>query len=119
MLFEEMIAGKPQPLQNIALQLRELILQTDKRIEEKVYGGAKIQTVLYHISNPNQVLYGITLNDKRCILFLHFTDAADTGTLKLEGKGKHAMQVKFTELDDAMKNEVKKVFKNILAASGY
>lgn len=117
MSFDTLLANKPQSIQQIAMQLKGLALRTDKHIQEHVYGGEKVKVALYSIGNINNVLFGLQPAEKCCILYLHFTETADTMSLKLEGDGKHARHVKISEMTEELALELKQVMKNILKAS--
>jgi hypothetical protein len=117
MPFNTILEGKPQPIQQIAMQLKGLALKTDKLIQEHIYGGTKSKVALYSIGRADRVLFGIQLNDNYCILYFHYTDTADTMSLKLEGEGKHAKHVKITAMTPELEAEIKQVMKNVLKAS--
>lgn len=121
MSFESAIQNVSPDLQQVAQTLRKLILQTDKRIEENIYGGAKVKTVLYSIVGSNNVLYGIGTGKDHIKLYLHHTDkdGVSTDGLKLEGKGKHARTVKISQIDNDYRQHLIEAFKSILRGSGY
>lgn len=120
MSFENAIQEISPDLKSVANTLRQLILQTDNRIEENVY-GSKIKTILYSIGEPNNVLYGIGTGKDHIKLYLHHTDKAGVNTegLKLEGKGKHARTVKISEINSDYKQKLSNALKSILKGSGY
>lgn len=117
MSFNSLLEGKPQPIQQIAMQLKGLALKSDKLIQEHIYGGDKNKVALYSLGRPDKVLYGIQLNDKHCILYLHYTEDADTMNLNIEGSGKQAKHVKLTSLSPELEAEIKQVMKNIIRVS--
>ena len=118
MSFEEVLNSEPKELHQLATDVRTLILKTDKRIEEHIY-GTKIKTILYSIGGTNNVLYGIGFGKDHVKLYLHHTDAADVAGLKLQGKGKHAKTVWITEMSSTIKKQISSALKNILEVSGY
>lgn len=117
MTFDTLIEGKPEHLQKVAMQLKGLALRVDKLINEQIYGGIKSKVALYSKGGADNVLFGIQLNEKYCILYLHHTETADTMTLKIEGDGKHAKHVKITAMTPELETEIKQVMKNIIRAS--
>ncbi len=117
MTFNAILEGKPEQLKKIAMQLKGLALRVDKLVVETVYGGSKSKVALYSKGGANNVLFGIQLTEKHCILYLHYTETADTMSLKLEGEGKHAKHVKLTEITPELEAEIKQVMKNIIRAS--
>ncbi|OSZ82864.1 hypothetical protein CAP35_06255 [Chitinophagaceae bacterium IBVUCB1] len=117
MTFDTLIEGRPENLKKTAMQLKGLALRVDKLIVETIYGGSKSKVALYSKGGPNNVLFGIQLNDKYCILYLHHTESADTMSLKLEGEGKHAKHVKITDITPELEAELKQVMKNIIRAA--
>lgn len=119
MTFEDIYTNQPQALIDIVHQLRGLILDTDNRIEEHVYGGEKVRMTLYSINHTNNVLYGLAVAKDHVKLYLHHTEKADTQTLKLEGKGKHAKTVKIKTVDEDYLTIVKRVLSNIRDAADY
>lgn len=120
MSFESAIENVSDDLQEVAQSIRQIILKTDKRIEENIY-GAKVKTVLYSIGGPNNVLYGIGTGKDHIKLYLHHTDKPEVSTdgLKLEGKGKHARTVKISEINKEYEQQLKNAFNSILDGSGY
>ncbi len=116
MSFDSILEGKPLYIQQLAMKLKGLALRTDKLIQEHIYGD-KSKVALYSFGRPDRVLFGIQTKDQYCILYLHYTDAADTINLKIEGDGKQAKHVKITELSPELEAEIKQVMKNILRAS--
>ncbi len=116
MSFDTILTGKPQPLQQLAMQLKGLALKADKHMMEHVYGGAKSPVALYSIGNLNNVLFGIQLTDRYCVLYLHHTANADTMTLKVEGE-KEPRYVKIAAISPEMEKELKEVMKNIVRVS--
>lgn len=121
MTFKDILTDQPEYLQNIANEVRKLILKTDESIEENIYGGAKVKMSLYSIGGTDNVLYGIGFGKDHVKLYLHHTDkpGADTTGLKLEGKGKHARTVKIKELDKTLKQHLSAAFNSLRTASGY
>lgn len=117
MTFEALLEGRPEPLQKTAMQLKGLALRVDKLIHEQIFGGTKSKVALYSKGKPDNVLFGIQLTDKFCVLYLHYTEDADTMSLKVEGDGKHAKHVKLTEITPELEAEIKQVMKNIIRAS--
>lgn len=117
MSFDTLLANKPEPIKQIAMQLKGLALKADKHVHESVYGGEKVKVALYSIGNINNVLFGIQPAEKFCILYLHYTETADTMSLKLEGDGKHAKHVKIAAMTEELALELKQVMKNIVRAS--
>ena len=116
MSFDSILEGKPQAIQRLAMQLKGLALHTDKLIQEHIYGD-KSKVALYSLGKQDRVLFGIQPREQYCILYLHYTENADTMNLKIEGDGKQAKHVKLTELTPEMEAEIKQVMKNILRAS--
>lgn len=119
--FADMLTNQPPKIQAVAHEVRKLILKTDKRIEENIYGGEKVKMSLYSIGDTNSVLYGIGFAKDHVKLFIHHTDkpGADVAGLKLEGKGKHAKTVKLKAIDSAIKKQLQTALKSILEVSGY
>lgn len=118
MSFSSIIEGKPQTLQQVAMQLKGLALKADKHMQEHVYLGAKHPVALYSIGTLNNVLFGIQVTDKYCVLYLHYTDVVDTLSLKIEGgEGNHAKHIKLTSITPELEAELKQVMKNIVKAS--
>ncbi len=118
MNFEEIFANYPETLIDMAKQIRAVVINIDKRIEENAY-GSKVPTVLYSIGDSNQVLYGIGLGKDHVKVYLHHTQNADTATLKLEGQGKHARTVKVKTIDDDYLSVMKQVMSNIRDVANY
>ncbi|MBS1773102.1 MAG: hypothetical protein JST82_09580 [Bacteroidetes bacterium] len=116
MSFNTILEGKPQPIQQIAMQLKGLCLKVDKHIHEHIYGGTKSKVALYSLGNINNILFGIQLHDNYCIFYLHYTEVADTMSLKLEGEGKQAKHVKITTITPEFETELKLVMKNVVRA---
>jgi len=54
MSFSSIIEGKPQTLQQVAMQLKGLALKADKHMQEHVYLGAKHPVALYSIGTLNK-----------------------------------------------------------------
>lgn len=121
MIFEDILENKPEEMRGIALQVRSLILKTDKRIDEGVYGGEKVRMSLYSIGSDTNVLYGLGVDEDHVKLYLHHTGKpnVDVAGLKLEGKGKHAKHVKIKDMADDTKDRLSLAFESILEASGY
>lgn len=109
----------PQELKDVAHRLRTLALKTDKRIEEHIYGGAKVRMALYSIGHTDNVLFGIGLGKDHIKLYLHHTEKVETETLKLEGKGKHAKTVKIKATSKDNLETLKRVMTNIRDAANY
>lgn len=120
MTFDDIFTTKPtQELATLAQQVRSIALTVDKRIEENIYGGAKVRMALYSIGGSNNVLYGIGLGKDHIKLYLHHTENADTETLLLEGKGKHAKTVKIKTVDKDYLIILKRVMTNIRDVANY
>lgn len=121
MIFEDILENKPEEMKGIALQVRSLILKTDKRIAEGVYGGEKVRMSLYSIGGDTNVLYGMGVDKDHIKLYLHHTNKPDVDVagLKLEGRGKHAKHVKIRTVDEDTKEQLSTAFESILEASGY
>jgi hypothetical protein len=117
MTFDAILEGKPENLQKTAMQLKGLALRVDKLIHEQIYGGTKSKVALYSKGKADNVLFGIQLTDRYCVLYLHYTEDADTMSLKIEGDGKHAKHVKLTDISPELETEIKQVMKNIIRAS--
>lgn len=118
MNFEEAIKDQTKDIQSLALEVRKLVLKTDKRLEENIY-GAKVKTILYSIGDTNNVLCGIGFGKDHVKLYMHHTDNADIAGLKLQGKGKHAKTVWVNEMNTGFKKQISTALQNILVASGY
>lgn len=121
MTFEDVLKEQPKNLQQLANELRTLILKTDNRIDENIHGGAKVKMALYSINETNNVLYGIGTGKDHIKLYLHHTDKpnVDVAGLILQGKGKHAKTVWLTEIDAAIKKQISTALKSVLKVSGY
>jgi len=117
MTFDALLEDKPEQLKKTAMQLKGLALRVDRLIHEQIFGGSKSKVALYSKGKPDNVLFGIQLTEKYCVLYLHYTDEADTMSLKIEGDGKHAKHVKLTEISPELETEIKQVMKNIIRAS--
>lgn len=119
--FTDILTNQPPEIQAVATEVRKLILKTDKRIEENIYGGEKVKMSLYSIGDTHSVLYGIGCAKDHVKLFIHHTDkpGAVVAGLKLEGKGKHAKTVKLKTIDSAIKKQIQAALKSILEVSGY
>jgi len=117
MTFTDIIQNCPSEVAAVTRSLRDMILRTDKHIEENIYGGSKMRMALYSIGNANNVLYGLQASGSHCMLFLHHADKVDTGTLKLDGRGKYARHMKISSLDSGTIRQLKHILKDILTAA--
>jgi len=99
--FEDVLAGKPAPIQKIAKQLRTLALDQLPTATESVVGGEPALSALYSIDNPNNVICGIQPGKKHCLFYLHNIREEDSEILKLEGLGEGNRHVKFDQPLDA------------------
>lgn len=121
MEFADILENRPAELQELAQDVRSILLKIDKRIDENVYGGKKVRIALYSIGGDTQVLYGLSIGKDHVQLYLHHADkpGVDVAGLKLEGKGKHAKHVKIKTLNTEVKKQVTAACKSILEVSGY
>lgn len=113
MNFDVLLNNRPENIQLTAKALREVIISELPELNENIYGGKKVQNALYSKHDPNRVVCGMQTNNNYCMLYLHKTNDVDTGNLKLEGKGKHAKHVKYTNPDEINKPLIKKILKDI------
>lgn len=98
MTYNDIIEGQPAEIVELTHTLRDLILGLDSAVEEEFLGGAKVRMVSFFIGNRNNVVAVVSPGGDHCKLYLHHTDKIDTTGIKLQGKGKHAKQVRITSL---------------------
>jgi hypothetical protein len=99
--FDDLLAGHTAPLREVCGRLRDLVTATLPGAVEGVYGGAKVGVALYAVGGGKTVVCGIQPSGDDCLFYLHHLKPEDSPRLKLEGRGKHALHVRVTTLDDA------------------
>ncbi|MEL6557397.1 MAG: DUF1801 domain-containing protein [Bacteroidota bacterium] len=111
MTLEDVIADHTEEIQEIFHKLRTIVLNTNPEPDESFLGGAKVRMSSYSIGGKMICVIGPYKD--HCKLYLHHTDHVDTGTLKLEGKGKHSKTVRISTLDEELSIEIKAVISEI------
>ncbi|KAA3643104.1 MAG: DUF1801 domain-containing protein [Chloroflexi bacterium] len=107
--FEDTLDGKPDFVQTVAKQMRQLVREELANADEGIYGGKAVQNVLYSIGGPNNVICGIQPGKDKVIFYIHNITEADSDAIKLEGKGKTNRHVKLTELDGDTEKELRRL----------
>lgn len=106
--FEDTLTDKPDFVQSVARQLRQLVQKELPDADEGIYGGKVVQNVLYSIDDPNNVICGIQPSKDKVIVYIHNVTETDSDALKLEGKGKANRHVKLTDLDGDTETELRR-----------
>ncbi len=114
MTFDTIIADKPEAVQACARQLRQLFLEATPTPDENAYGGQKVQMTLYSIADVNNVAGGVTPAKDHVKLFLHHTDKVDTSGVKLQGRGKHAKHLKYTQVEDMPIDRLRQLIQEVM-----
>lgn len=111
MTLEEVIANHSEEVKNIYMKLRSAALDVSPRPDESFLGGTKVKMSSYSIHGKMICVIGPYKD--HCKLYLHQTDQVNTGSLKLEGKGKHTKTVKVATLGEELFAEIKTVLGEI------
>jgi hypothetical protein len=114
MIFEDIINNRPAKIGKIAFLLRKIIFESLTNIDERIYGGKKVQNALYSTGGSGNVICGIQASENYCILYIHKSNQVDTSGLKLEGSGKYAKHIKFKNAEEIDQNKIGAVLKHIL-----
>lgn len=105
MTFDDLLKNKPLHIQNLASNLRKLILSIGySSLEEHIYSWDKIKISLFHLWDKNNVIFWLQPTDKNCILYLHQSDKIDTTWYTFDGNTS-TKSLKFQHPGD-VKNEV-------------
>lgn len=107
--FEDVIGEQPGPMREIARQLRQLIFDLIPGVSENVYGGSKVQVVLYSLGGPTKTLCGIQPASDECLLYLHHVTPDDSQTLLIEGEGKHSQHVRIDAMTNLVVRDVRRL----------
>jgi hypothetical protein len=105
--FEYMIAPHPADVQKVAKRLRTVVKQAVPDAQEGIVGGAKVGLVLYSLKGPDDVLCGIQPGKDACLFYIHHLKDMESAAFKLEGKGQHALHIKFKSLADVKTKPIK------------
>lgn len=98
--IETLIVPSNAKIQDVAKYLRKLVFEEVLDASEGIYGGSKVGIALYSLGSPTNVLCGIQPVGENCLFYAHRVKPGDSGELKLEGQGKHALHVKFRSADE-------------------
>tara|TARA_B100001063_G_C16776602_1_gene566017 strand:- start:6133 stop:6555 length:423 start_codon:yes stop_codon:yes gene_type:complete len=99
---------KSDKAKEMAVRLKEIIIDQFEDIEENILGGAKVKLVLFTRGGSNNVLCGIQEGSSNsCMLYVHHLAQINHPRLKFSGKGKHAKRIKFNELDEIIEEDIK------------
>jgi hypothetical protein len=116
--FEDLLAGHSAPTQAICRALRGLVQATLPQPVEGIYGGAKVGLALYSIGDGKKVVCGIQPTGDECLFYLHYLKPENSPRLKLEGKGKHALHIRITILNDETSSELVSLLRLAESCSG-
>lgn len=105
----EVFAEQPVKIRTLAKSLRKLALGTKPRLTENAYGGAKVRLTLYSLDQPSNVVCGIQPAYDGCLFYLHHVTPADSSVVKIAGKGKHARQIRVSELTPEITRELRRL----------
>ncbi len=117
MTFDDILKNRPLHLQNIATEVRKIILKTDASLKEHVYGGDKIKILLFYIGDKNNTLFGLQLADKHCTLYLHQVDWLSFNGFKTEPNGKNTVSIKIHHPSDVKEEFLTSLFKKNIVHS--
>ncbi len=95
--FANLLARATPPVAATAAALREIIQRVLPNLDENIYGGATTALALYSRGKSSNVICGIGPGSAHCLLYIHHAEGLDHPALKIEGKGKHCIHVKFAE----------------------
>ena len=107
--FEDTLIGKPDFVQAVAKQLRELVREELSEVDVRVYGGEIVQAVVYLILGTDNMLCGIQPGKDDVLFYIHNVTESDSDVLKLEGKGKSSRHVRLTILDGDTETELRRL----------
>ena len=111
MTLNDVLEGQSKKVQDIFHQLRNILVNVSPKPDEAFLGGAKVRMSSYSIAKQMVCVLGPSKD--HCKLYLHHTDKVSTGSLKLEGKGKHSKTVKVKEVTPELIKEIEVVLNNI------
>lgn len=111
--FEDILAGRSEPVKAIARILRNKILSLDSGISEDIFGGKSVQNASYSIGRVNNVIAVLSPAADHCKLYLHHFDKVDTAPLKLTGSGKHSRHIKLHDPEELPRAELKRILHDI------
>ena len=117
--FDEMLSPYSEEIGQIARELREIVQTHFTDLDENIYGGKKVANALYSKGGPNNVLYGIQCGDKACKLFIHFFENVSGMGYKIEGAGKNARHIKFSQSQDIDLSLLIPILHKVRQTSGY
>jgi hypothetical protein len=116
--FEDLLAGHIASTQAVCRALRGLVQATLPQAEEGIYGGAKVGLALYSLGDGKKVVCGIQPTGDECLFYLHYLKPENSPRLKLEGKGKHALHIRITILNDETSAELASLLRLAASSSG-
>ena len=117
--FENMFEPNSKALK-MGLILREMVYQSFQNIEETIGGGAKVKLALYSRGGKKNVLCGIQKGaGDSCMLYVHHVESINHDRLQFSGKGKHAKRIKFSNVQDIIKEDIEWLFCQVNQNSPY
>jgi hypothetical protein len=92
--FASILESTPRSVAAVAWALRSIITSVAPRAIESIRGGAKVRMALYALDE--KVFCGIGAAGEDCLLYVHRVRPGEFPRLPLEGKGRHALHVRFS-----------------------